>query len=137
MLLWIIVVTWQFLLCGDRERDWTSLIAFFSFLSEKCFSFMLRMLFGYEIYLILQVIFNNSHLNWGINNHPLLTRIQLLPSSHESCQLCPYPLLFPSKGLWCTLWIYNYIVCIWAISCLSKIFSHLSGANTWILQKVW
>lgn len=92
-----------------------------SFLSEKCFNFMLRIFFGYENYLILQVIFNNSHLNWGMNNQPLLTHIQLQPSSHESCQLCPYPLLFPSKELWCTLWIYNYIVCIWALSCLSNI----------------
>lgn len=88
-----------------------------------CFNLVLKVLFGYEIHLIPHTICHNSHLNWGSNNQPLFIcrGMQLLPSFNERCQLHPNPLLLPSKELWCTPLIYNLIVCIWAISCLSNI----------------
>lgn len=88
-----------------------------------CFNFVLKLLFGYEIHLIPHTICHNSHLNWGINNQPFFTcrGMQLLPSFNERCQLHPNPLLFLSKEIWFTPLIYNLIVYIWAISCLSNI----------------
>lgn len=60
-----------FALQGQEEGlDFTDCIFFFSSF-WKCFNFVLKLLFGYEIYLILHTICNNSHLNWGSNNQPL------------------------------------------------------------------
>lgn len=88
-----------------------------------CFNFVLKLLFGYEIHLIPHTICYNSHLNWGSNNQPFFTcrGMQLLPSFNERRQLHLNPLLFLSKEIWFTPLIYNLIVCIWAISCLSNI----------------
>lgn len=82
----------SFSFAGTGWRTGLNWLHFFFFLLfEKCFNFCFEIAVWHENPVILHIICNSSHLNWGSNNQCLLTcrGIQLLPSSHERCQPVP------------------------------------------------